>query len=521
MNEPVSKNATNRGATALKLCIFATGFAGIVAEYAMSTLASYLLGDAVVQWTLTISLMLFAMGVGSRVSKHIENHLLEAFILAELALSLLTACSALLVYFLAAFIQPMGPVIYTIAFAIGFLIGLEMPLATRINERFESLRLNISSIMEKDYYGALLGGLLFAFVALPHLGLTYTPIILGSINLAAATLLYFKFRDQLRWGSWLWPGFVLIPVALVMLAWFADPILFFGEQRQYKDKIVFSEQSPYQRIVLTRWKQDYWLYLNGNLQFSSYDEARYHEALVHPPMALMPQAKHCLILGGGDGLAARELLKYPGVEKITLVDLDPVITQLGIDHPILKELNQGSLAHPKVQIINQDAMTFINETQEMFDMVFIDLPDPKSVDLARLYAVDFYRLVVKHLSRGGVMITQATSPFFSQDAFLCVWKTIASLELPTLGYQTHVPTMGQWGWVMLYNDPNTPIQAIKSRLAETSFEQLETQYLNQSAMIGMLQFGKDTLKPFDAIKVNRFKSLELVRYYNRGAWDFY
>ena len=487
----------------------------------MSTLASYLLGDAVIQWTLTISLMLFAMGLGSRASKNIQNNLLEAFILSELALSLLTACSALLVYFLVAFVQPIGPIIYGIALAIGFLIGLEMPLATRINERFENLRINISSIMEKDYYGALLGGLLFAFVALPYLGLTYTPIILGSINLAAASLLYFKFREQIRWRKVILPLFGIVPVLLILLAWFAKPILFFGEQRQYKDKIVHAEQSPYQRIVLTRWKQDHWLYLNGNLQFSSYDEVRYHESLVHPAMALVAQPKHILILGGGDGLAAREVLKYPDVETITLVDLDPAVTQLGLNHPILKTLNQGSLEDPKLTIVNQDAMRFIKETARLFDLIFIDLPDPKSVDLARLYALDFYQSVSGQLARGGVMVTQATSPFFSRNAFLSIWKTVAATGFPTFAYQTHIPTMGQWGWVLQYKDETTRVEALKNKLMATEFTSLDTQYLNRSAMTGMLQFGKDTMAPYADIKVNSFQSLSLVQYYQRGAWDFY
>lgn len=513
--------SSKRGSTALKLCIFATGFSGIVAEYAMSTLASYLLGDAVVQWTLTISLMLFAMGLGSRASKNIENNLLEAFILAELALSLLTASSALLVYFLVAFVQPIGPIIYGIALAIGFLIGLEMPLATRINERFENLRLNISSIMEKDYYGALLGGLLFAFVALPYLGLTYTPIILGLINLAAASVLYSKFREQIRWRRILLPAFAIVPVLLVLLAWFAEPILFFGEQRQYKDKIVHAEQSPYQRIVLTRWKQDHWLYLNGNLQFSSYDEARYHESLVHPAMALVPHAKDVLILGGGDGLAAREVLKYAQVETITLVDLDPAVTQLGLTHPVLKALNQGSLEHPKLTVVNQDAMRFIQDTGRLFDLILIDLPDPKSVDLARLYALDFYQSVSSQLSRGGVMVTQATSPFFSRNAFLSILKTVGATGYPTFAYQTHIPTMGQWAWVLQFKDTNTSTEALKNKLSATDFSHLETRYLNRSAMTGMLQFGKDTMAPFADIKVNSFQSLSLVQYYQRGAWDFY
>ena len=487
----------------------------------MSTLASYLMGDAVVQWTLTISLMLFAMGVGSRLSKGISENLLEAFIYAELALSLLTACSALLVYTLAAFVQAIGPIIYGIALALGLLIGLEMPLATRINERFETLRINISSIMEKDYYGALLGGLLFAFVALPYLGLTYTPIILGMTNLAAAAVLYLRFRHQVRGRRWFKLAFTLVPVFLVLLAWFAKPILFFGEQRQYRDKVVYAEQTPYQRIVITRWKNDHWLFLNSNLQFSSYDESRYHESLVHPAMGLPPQTKRVLILGGGDGLAAREILKHKEVEDILLVDLDPAMTKLAMSNDILVTLNQNSLADPKVRVINQDALRFIAESDQLFDLIYIDLPDPKSVDLSRLYALDFYHLVSQHLSRGGVMVTQATSPFFSREAFLCIWKTLQATELPTVGYQTHIPTMGQWGWVLTCNDPDLTGETLKKALMNLEFKDVQTKYLNHDALVGMLQFGKDTLDPMPGININTFQSLRLVDYYQKGRWDMY
>lgn len=487
----------------------------------MSTLASYLLGNAVVQWTLTISLMLFAMGVGSRLSKNVHTGILEAFIIAELALSLLTACSAILVYFLAAFIQPIGPVIYLISIGIGLLIGLEMPLATRINERFEDLRVNISNILEKDYYGALAGGLLFAFVALPHLGLTYTPIILGGINFLAALVLYYRFKSLLPARRWFPVAFTAVPLALIAFAWLANPIVLFGEQRQYRDKVVYAEQSTYQRIVLTQWKEDYWLYLNGNLQFSSYDEHRYHEPLVHPAMSIVPQPRQILVLGGGDGLAVRELLKYPDIESITLVDLDPAVVKLAREHPVLKKINGGSLDHPKVHIVQADALHFINESSDLFDVIFIDLPDPKSVDLARLYALEFYQGVQKHLTRGGVMITQATSPFFSKHAFLCILKTIQETGLPTLPLQEHIPTMGQWGWVLAVNEPGTDISHLKQTLMQTTYSHLDTRYLNHEAAIGLFQFGKDTLDGFEAIEINSFRSLKLVSYYQKGAWDFY
>lgn len=244
----ISDPALQRRSFLLKACIFATGLAGIVAEYVMATLASYLLGNSVRQWTLTISIMLFAMGLGSRLSKYIRVHLLDAFLTVELALSLLCATSALLAYLLSAYVQDIGTIIYLTSAVIGLLIGLEIPLVTRLNDHFEELRVNISTVMEKDYYGALFGGLLFAFVALPHWGLTYTPIIVGAVNFVVAAALFWNYRSLLRSQQKLAIAFVAVPVFLGGLALTAEPIVLYGEQQKYRDRVIYQEQTPYQKI---------------------------------------------------------------------------------------------------------------------------------------------------------------------------------------------------------------------------------------------------------------------------------
>ncbi|CAM2006604.1 polyamine aminopropyltransferase [Acanthopleuribacter pedis] len=509
------------GGTVLKLCIFATGFSGIVAEYAMATLASYLLGNAVLQWTLTISLMLFAMGVGSRFSQYAEDRVLEAFIWAELGLSILCAISAPLIYLLAGFVENLTPFIYGISMAIGFLIGLEVPLATRINQQYEELRVNISAVMEKDYYGALLGGLLFAFVALPYLGLTYTPILLGLVNLVAALALTRVFGAQLAGRNILNFAFVLLFLGFFLLTAVAEPIVMYGEQKKYRDKVVYQEQTPYQRIVLTRWKDDYWLYLNGHQQFSSYDEALYHEPLVHPAMGLSASHRRVLILGGGDGLAARELLKYDSVETIVLVDLDPAVTRLANQHPFLSELNQGALQDPRVQVVHGDAYSYLKQTQALYDVILIDLPDPKTVDLARLYTVEFYRLAEHHLATGGVMVTQAGSPFFSRQAFLCIWNSMAAAELQTTGFHNHIPTMGEWGWILGWKVPPQAAVDVRASILALPEPTVPTRYLNRDAIQSMFHFGKGVVDDREKVPVNRESDLVLQRLYKGGRWDFY
>ena len=361
----------------LKACLFATGCAGIVAEFVLSTLASYLLGNTTLQWTLVMSLMLFTMGLGSRLSRHIQDRLLDRFIAVEFTLSVLCASCGAAAYFGTALVGQVGVVLYGYAAGIGLLIGLEIPLVARMNETYESLRTNIASVMEKDYYGALVGGLLFAFFALPHLGLTFTPIMLGAVNFTVASALLWQYRGLLVRRRWLTGAFWTIGIGLVGLGVSIRPIMLFGEQSRYRDRVIYEAQTPYQRIVMTEWKGYHWLFLNGSVQFSTYDEERYHEPLTHPAMGLAASRERVLILGGGDGLAAREALKHADVRSITLVDLDPAMTELARTHPALLEANGGALNDPRLRVVNRDAGRFLEDVDELFDVILIDLPDPK------------------------------------------------------------------------------------------------------------------------------------------------
>ena len=516
-----SRPGWRSGNAVLKACIFATGLSGIVAEYVMSTLASYLLGNSVLQWTLTISMMLFAMGVGSTLSRFLKRHLLDVFIAIELVLSVLCAVSATTTYVLSAYWQGIWFLIYSFSFGIGLLIGLEIPIATRLNDVFEDLRVNISSVMEKDYYGALLGGLTFAFIALPYLGLTYTPIVLGAVNFVVAAALYHRHRNLLAFPRRIVAGMILVPLILIFLLAMAKPIVLYGEQQKYIDRVVYQEQSPYQRIVITQWQDHHWLYLNGNEQFSSYDEERYHEPLVHPAMAVSVARERVLILGGGDGLAAREVLKYGEVDSLVLVDLDPAMTRLGLENPIFLRLNRESLHDPRVRIFNRDAYAFLKEDRGLFDVIIIDLPDPKTIELARLYSREFYQLAMRHLSRGGILVTQAGSPFFSREAYLCVLKTLRATGAPAIPYHNHVPTLGEWGWVLAMNAPQVPAEALRERLSRETFDGVPTRFLNNDAMRAMLLFGKGDLDGLESIRVNQQIDLALFNYYRSGSWDLY
>ena len=315
----------------LKVALFATGLAGIVSEYTISTLATYFLGDSVFQWTIIVSMMLFSMGLGSRLSKKFEEKLLEKFIAIEFLLSIIASNVTVIVYVCFAFYGNTTFVIYFLSVLIGLLIGMEIPIVIRLNEKFEKLKANISSALENDYYGSLVGGIFFAFVGLPILGLVYTPLILGSINFMVALLLLWATWEDLqkkqktRFLTYIAGVLIILSTSALL----SKDVVNWGDRIRYRDLVVYSEQSRYQKIVMTYSKGDHWLFLNGNQQLSTLDEALYHEPLVHAPMILSKEARSVLVLGGGDGVAVRELLKYPELSQIILVDLDPAVTFYG------------------------------------------------------------------------------------------------------------------------------------------------------------------------------------------------
>jgi len=511
----------------LKAAIFATGFAGIVAEYVLSTLATYFIGDSIFQWTMIVSLMLFCMGLGSRLSKRITKNLIQNFLFLEVTLSVLVAFSSVLVYTLAAFSTYYEVVIYLLSMLIGLLIGLEIPLVVRINKEYDDLKTNISSILEKDYYGSLLGGVFFAFIGLPIIGLSYTPFILGLINFFVAGIVLYRFKDKIPKPK-LNRLYYILSIAFVVLITgisFTNPIIAWGEQTKYKDKIIYSEQTKYQNIVLTEWKDEHWLYLNGNLQFCSIDETMYHEPLVHPVMQLYSKPQNILILGGGDGCAVRELLKYPSVKTIDMVDLDGKMTDLGKNNPVLIDINNGSMSSSKLSIYNKDAYIHLeHDNSTFYDIIIIDLPDPRSVELGRLYSHEFYSICNRKLRPNGILITQAGSPYFATKAFKCIEKTMTSANFTTIPMHNQVLSMGEWGWIIGMKNKNITKPELKKRLESLRFSNIQTKWINTEAMKLLTSFGKDSYlnkSSQESIEVNKIHNPVLYQYYLKGNWDLY
>ena len=504
----------------LKVALFATGLAGIVSEYTISTLATYFLGDSVFQWTMVVSMMLFSMGLGSRLSKMFDYKLLEKFILIECLLSVIASNVTVIVYVCFAFYGNTTFVIYFLSVLVGLLIGMEIPIVIRLNEKFEKLKVNISSALENDYYGSLIGGIFFAFLGLPILGLVYTPLILGSINfIVALSLLWVTWDDLQKKQKTRFITYVLgVLIILSVSSFLSEDVVNWGDRIRYRDMVVYSEQSRYQKIVITYSKGDYWLFLNGNQQLSTIDEAMYHEPMVHAPMVLSKEARSVLVLGGGDGVVVRELLKYPELSKIVLVDLDPAVTLMAQNHPIMLSINENSLNNDRVTVINQDGFQFLAETQKKFDVVIADFPDPRTVDLGRLYSREFYGLVHKVLNESGIMITQAGSPYYAPQAFDCIDLTIQSAGFNTLKLHNQVLSLGEWGWVM----GSKQKRELKNELQSASLGVLPTQWLTDGALTRISSFGAEVFESnYTSISINKLHDPVLYHYYLNGRWDLY
>ncbi|MEA3053420.1 MAG: spermidine synthase [Sphingomonadales bacterium] len=437
-------------AVALLASAFAVATCGLVYELLASTLASYLLGDSVTQFSTVIGTYLFAMGLGSWCSRYVRRHELKLFIRIELIIALLGGGSAAGLFLLFPILDHFRVALYGLVLAIGFLVGLEIPLLMRILKGFD-FREVVSSVLTFDYVGALAASLLFPLVLMPWLGLVRTGFMFGMLNAAVAFALLFALRAG---GGLLLEKALSVIVLLVLAAGFlaSDRLQRFAEVATYQEPVIYAVSTPYQRIVLTRRADDLRLYLNGNLQFSSRDEYRYHEALVQPALARVPDARRVLILGGGDGLAAREVLRHPGVRSLTLVDLDPAMTKLFSRSPMLTALNRGALTDRRTTIVNADAFGWARKARGRYDAVIVDVPDPVDYSVGKLYTESFYREVRRLIAPGGIAVVQSTSPYVAPRAFWCVAATLEAAGLVIRPYHAYVPSFGEWGFILAAPD---------------------------------------------------------------------
>ena len=514
--------------------LFVISTCGLVYELITSTLASYLLGDSVTQFSTVIGVYLFAMGVGSYLCGFLRSRLLAIFIQVELLIGLIGGFSACFLFLAFSHLGAFRFLVYLTIGLIGGLVGLEIPLIMKLLQKRVEFNQLVTRVFTLDYVGALLGSLLFPFYLVPHLGLMRSAFLFGLMNaLVAVGALLTLGRTQ--WARqdpglyrYLWSLSFLVVAALLGGMLYSTRLLSWAEASAFADPVIYAATSPYQRVILTHRvghpadrpgvSDRLQLYLNNSLQLNTLDEYRYHEALVHPGLSQLSResAPHVLILGGGDGLALREILRYPNIDSVTLVDLDAMVTNLFKTHPVLSALNEHSLQDPRLRIVHEDAAIWLGRlnASEHFDFVVVDFPDPSNFSLGKLYSTQFYRRIRSHLSLEGLAVIQSTSPFFARRSYWCIHHTLEAVGFSVQPYHAYVPSFGEWGFNLVAH-------------AERGLPKLES---NRTALPKGLRYLTASLLPTLGIfspdmaetptEINRLDNQKLVQYFDDEWSEF-
>jgi spermidine synthase len=398
--------------------------------------------------------------------------------------------------------------LYGLVGVIGILVGLEIPLLMRIlHGRYEFKDL-VSRVFSFDYLGALLASVLFPLVLVPRLGLVRTGFLFGLVNVLVAAWTARLLRQGLPWARSLLVSAAACGFLLAVGFAGSERLQHWAEAMSYPEPVLYARSSPYQRLVVTQGHGDLRLYLNGNLQFSSRDEYRYHEALVHPGLAMVPNPRRVLVLGGGDGLAVRELLRHPGIDSIVLVDLDSAVTHLFSASGPMARLNGGALASAKLRVVHADAFAWLQGVRQRFDFAVVDFPDPGNFSVGKLFSTAFYKRLAGALAPGGAAVIQSTSPYVARKSYWCVVHTLEAAGFRTLPYHAYVPSFGEWGFVLAAMGPLGPMRPLPAGL----------RFLREGDFADLARFPPD----MDEVptEVNRLDNQTLVRYFE-AEWAPY
>lgn len=521
----------------LAFCMFSTGASGLVNEYVLATITTYILGNSIEQFSIVIALMMLMMGVSGFVqSRMSDDNLIHKFMALEILMAIIGGFAPLAIYGAYGYMEDHFLLVhYSFVLAVGFLIGFEIPVVMRIIDQNNiKLKSNLAIVYAMDYVGAFVGAIIWVKFLLRNYPLTEISFIVAGFNFAVAflTVLYFVHTGVIKKR--------LVPISAISIT---ACILFFGflqnrdisdllEQRFYDDPIVHKQTTKYQHLVITKnnTNGDIRLYINGNTQFSSLDEKRYHDLLVHPVMSLNKNTKNVLVLGGGDGLALREILKYNGVQSVTLVDLDPGMTELATNNQYIRKINNDAFHNARiflqkpegledvnvqgiylasddvdsngkakaewvasVNVYNLDADQFINaKKKQQWDTIIIDLPDPSSIELSKLYSKQFYHKLRRHLTTDGFIAIQSTSPYHAKEAFLSIGKTLQAAGFSVLPYRQNIPSFGDWGYFLAWHNQQTPAE-VKTQLSKVTHFDVDTDFITPELMMASFAFGKGEL----------------------------
>lgn len=424
---------------------------------------------------------MFSMGIGAYCSKFFKDRSLDFFIGLEIALGLIGGLSVPILYFLFIYVSPaiLQAACLIIIFVIGLMTGMEVPLLTFMNEDDE-YKDNLSNFLSLDYIGGLIATLLFPFVLLPFIGIFYSSLLFGIVNILLG--LWLSHRVLKKHNKTFYFGLVVL-VLLIGMTFYTGSILKVWEERIYKSPIVESIQTPYQKIVVTKNSEGVKLFLNRSIQFSSNDEHRYHEMLVHVPLLLHENPKRVLVLGGGENLASREILKHPNITRVDVVDIDSMMFHLSKTNKDILEINGRASLDPRVHMINDDAFTYLINNESTYDVIISDLPDPSNDAISKLYSKQFFGLAKQSLKSDGIFVTQSGEVYYSNTAFSCIKNTVSAVFSNVKTYQVYVPSFGYWGYTLAKN----------SEIKEQEFRPLpeNLKYLTNSMFVSSFEMPKD------------------------------
>ncbi|WP_394193888.1 polyamine aminopropyltransferase [Pseudoalteromonas atlantica] len=535
---------------------------GLIYEYLLSHYAGRVLGSVESAIYAMIGTMIVAMGIGAFLARWFKDAFtafawLESIIALVgmgciLAIASVIAVSYSLPHiFSQIFNLPADTVLngyvfqklqewsrflpYVFGLLLGLLIGMEIPLIARIRQQVYGrfLENNAGTIYGADYIGAGIGAAIWVSIMLA-MPIMQAAAWTALFNIVAGLAFLWRYHSYVRFAKLL----LVCHLALLVLFGF---ILVLGSSWMkdlsnvlYKDKVIYSEATKYQHLVLTerlsRNQPDPItdLYLNGRLQFSSIDEQIYHSMLVYPALLASNRHDDILIVGGGDGLAMRDVLKWP-VKEVTLIDLDGQLLNLfghksdEFQAPVeivnrLTKLNENAMDDPRANVIVGDAFIEVERLLDQgkrFDTIIIDLPDPNHPDLNKMYSDYFYNHIRQLLAPDGAMAVQSTSPYHAKKAFLSIGKTVKAAGFKHVEqYQQNIPSFGQWGWTIA----TTRGQSASARINDVVNLSVDSRWASKEYLLAAFVFPNYYFEQINNIEVNRLGSGTLYDYY-RSAWQ--
>jgi spermidine synthase len=536
---------------------------GLIYEYLLSHYAGRVLGAVETAIYAMIGIMIVSMGLGAFAARWFKQPF-TAFAWLEAIIALIGMTAILLIAAIIAlthtlpqvltnvFNLPPGTVLdgqilvslqtmasftpYIAGFLLGFLIGMEIPLIARIRQQIYGAYLenNVGTIYGADYVGAGVGAAIWVMFML-SMDITKAAVLTALLNTLAGLIFLWRYFDKVQWRKTLLGFHILLLALLLLLANKGQSWMQQFTNVLYKDQVVYATQSNYQHIAVTeRYVSPDLppitdLYLNGRLQFSSADEHIYHSMLVYPAMAASRRHDNVLLIGGGDGLALRNVLKWQP-QQVTLIDLDATLVELFSEDNTLTDdaairinqrmtaLNQQAFSDTNVNVIIGDAFVEVEPLIKKglkFDTIIIDLPDPSHPDLNKLYSDFFYAKVNQLLQGDGALVIQSTSPYHAKRAFQSIGKTVKAAGFGHVEqYRQNVPSFGEWGWTIATKTGQKASQRIQAiqRLP------IADDWLSQQLMLSAFVFPANFYRNINKIEVNYLGSAVLFRYHHQ-AWQ--